>query len=317
MSLSGLLSLSDLCCRVNGRLIIFYISAYLIVDEDIKMRRKYTFTPIPSNHLIMESLTSSQEMHFSPREMYYSRDDSKLDLMFTNTELGDRVYADFSSEILDTPPELLYLCAIVQAMIVVPRMSYWYMLEHAILSPRGELFLQYAVHNSLSNPYHSLPVYADSVSPALACRRFTFPIDIENVDSLKHCANALRNMIANGSLTQLKRYLEPVSQEMMIAVHATGQDNFEDLPPACTTDLAVECVERGMWSLVEILSNGVDVGGNLHYEVAGTIGYCCPGYGLVSNVEKDQDTKTTFYREIIRLVDRPTKEEQDGEDSED
>ncbi len=36
---------------------------------------------------------------------------TKRDLMFTNTELGDRVYVELPS---DTPPELLNLCKIVQ-----------------------------------------------------------------------------------------------------------------------------------------------------------------------------------------------------------
>ncbi|KAK0203874.1 hypothetical protein DFS33DRAFT_1384136 [Desarmillaria ectypa] len=219
-------------------------------------------------------------------------DDSKLDLMYTNTELVDRVYVDFSSELRDTPPELLYLCAIVQTVIVVPRINFWYMLEHAILSSRGELFFQYSVHESLSNPCHSLPVYTNPVSPVLACRRFTFPIDIENVESLKHCANVLRIMIANGSLTQ--------------------DDNIEDLHPAYMTDLAVECVQRGMWGLVEILSDGVDLEANMYCEVAGTTGYYYSGYGLVRNVERDEETKKTYYREIIRWV-----EDKDGEDEAD
>ncbi|KAK0439396.1 hypothetical protein EV421DRAFT_1820861 [Armillaria borealis] len=260
----------------------------------------------------MQFPNSSREEHFSTFEKYYSMEDTKLDLMFTNTELGDRVYVDYSSVNLDTPPELLNLCKIVQAMMVVPSLKWWYMLEHAVLSPRGELYLRYSVHDSLSEPYHSLPVYANPLSPAWAYRKFAIPIDIKNAESLELCAETLQAMASTeGSLSQLETYLEPASRHTMVAVHATGQANAAYLHPAHTMDLAAECVERGMWSLVKILSNGVDVEDNTHYEVACTIWYYCPGYGLVSEVETDKETKKTYYREIIRWVEEDPEVEAD------
>ncbi|KAK0219892.1 hypothetical protein IW262DRAFT_1381138 [Armillaria fumosa] len=273
--------------------------------------------PFASPHLTMQFFNSYQEDHFSVLEKYYSMEDTKLDLMFTNTELGDRVYVDYSSVNRNTPPELLYLCKIVQAMMVVPILEYWYMLEHAVLSPRGELYLRYSVHESSNTEQpHSLPVYTDHISTEQAYRKFTFPIDIKNIESLELCAKTLEAMVtAKGSLSQLERCLEPAEADTMVAVHAIGQANARYLHPAHKTDLAAECVARGMWSLVQIVSNGVDVEENLHREVACTTWYYCPGYGLVSQMETDEETKKTYYREIIRWVADDNSD--DSDDSED
>ncbi|KAK0454115.1 uncharacterized protein EV420DRAFT_1645344 [Desarmillaria tabescens] len=266
----------------------------------------------------MQSLNASQEVDFSTREKFYAMDDSPLDLLYTNTEPGERVYVDFASRFKDTPPELLYLCAIVQAMTVVSSSEYWYMLEHAVLSPRGELFFQYAVYTSLSNPYDSLPVCTSSFeSDSWAIVKFIFPFDIGNVESLKQCALDLQTLAKNGSLSQLRTYLEPASQQTMINVHREGQKNSEDLHPAYTTDLAAECVSRGMWGLVEVISDGTGVDASTQDEVVGTIGYYCPRYGLVSAVKRDEKTKQTYYREIIRWVKEDTEEEDSSEDEED
>ncbi|KAK0192467.1 hypothetical protein F5146DRAFT_1222598 [Armillaria mellea] len=250
----------------------------------------------------MQFLNSSREDHFSALEKYYSMEDTKLDLMFTNTELGERVYVDYSSVNRNTPPELLYLYQIVQALMIVPELEFWYMLEHAVLSPRGELYLQYSVHYSLSNPCHSLPVYADCHPPSWAYRRFVFPIDIMNIESLKHWAKILGSIATNGSLLPLQACLEPAEQHTMVAVHATGQENANYLHPAHTMNLSVECVRRGMWSLAKVQSDGGDIEDKVHYEVTNADWHYCPGYGLVSQVETDEETKQTYFREIIRWV---------------
>lgn len=265
----------------------------------------------------MQSFNTYQEDHFSALEKYYSMEDTKLDLVFTNTELGDRVYVDYSSVYWDTPPELLYLCKITQAMMVVPSLKYWYMLEHAVLSPQGELYLRYSVHKSNSNPPHSLPVYANPISTELAYRKFTFPVDIKNIASLELCATTLEAIVTTeGSLPQLERWLEPAEADTMVAVHAIGQANARYLHPAHKTDLAAECVARGMWSLVKVVSDGVDVEENIHREVALTTWHYCPGYGLVSHVETDEQTKKTYYREIIRWVADDDSDDSDSSEDE-
>ncbi|KAK0217358.1 hypothetical protein EDD85DRAFT_868865 [Armillaria nabsnona] len=252
----------------------------------------------------MQFPNSSREQYVSALEKYYSMEDTKRDLMFTNTTLGDRVYVELPT---DTSPELLNLCKIVQALMIVPisdleeNEEYWYMLERAVLSPRGELYLQYSAHFSF-NACHPLPVYAYPISPFWAYHKFAFPIDIKNIESLELWAKTLQAMVKEGSLSELETYLGPAEAHTMVAVHATGRANAKYLHPAHTTDLAAECVQRGMWSLLKVLTNGYDVEEITHHEAACTIWYYCPGYGLVSQVETDEVTKKPYYREVIRWV---------------
>ncbi|KAK0473695.1 hypothetical protein IW261DRAFT_1502900 [Armillaria novae-zelandiae] len=268
----------------------------------------------------MQFSNTPGEDHFSMFEKYYSMDDAKLDLMYTNTELGDRVYVDYSSVIRDTPPELLYICKIVQAMMVLPiQDEYWYMLEHAVLSPRGELYLRYSVHESNGSvtepPF--LPAYADTLSIAQAYYKFRFPIDITNIAALELCAGTLQAVVTAGALSPLEAYLVPAAADTMVAVHAIGQANSRYLHLAHKTDLAAECVARGMWSLVEMVSDGKDMEDNMHREVACTAWYYRPGYGLVSGVETDEETKKTYYREIIRWFADDSDDSDDSEDEAD